>query len=557
MNSLTLLVIALVWFAFGYFVYSKYLEKRIVRPNNKNKTPAYTVKNNIDYKPTKSLFLFGHHFASIAGAGPIIGPILAVSYFGWFFVALWILIGSVIIGAVHDYFSLVLSVRHKGEGMARLSERLSGKTEFYLFSFLLWCSLMLIVTAFSVSAAQSFIQVPQLVIPVFGMMVTSIFLGIIIYKFKAGKLISTLVAIILLVLFVYLGMKYPITLPFSAHASQLIWIAVLFVYCIAASVSPVWLLLQPRGYISLIGLFSFLALGLASIVVARPEINAVAIIPSSLWSVPLWPILFITIACGAVSGFHALVSSGTTSKEISKETDMRPIGFGGMIAEGLVAIVVLIFVSAGLRWTGLQAGNIEVFNEVLNSGWIFAFGKGFANIVHSAFPFFNVTVLLILGSLVVNMFITTSLDAATRIGRMVSSEALPKKSWLNNNFILTVLILVPAFILAVTNSYSDLWRMFGSSNQLIAAIVLFLISIKLTSTNEPRRYTLIPGLFMMVTTIAALLYGLFNDKGYFFNGNILLMIVSFLLIVFALTFLFKIVGRLFKRENKSERRALK
>jgi len=543
-NSLALLLIVLAWFSIGYLVYSKFLEKTLIKPNNKNKTPAYRNKG-IDYKPSKKEFLFGHHFASIAGAGPIIGPILAVSYFGWLFVVLWIALGTILIGAVHDYLSLMISVRHNGKGISKISEKIVGKKTFYVFSALLWATLMLIITVFSVSAAQSFVAVPELVIPFFGITATAIFLGLSVYKFKKNKIIMSSCAILLTLFFIWLGILYPISI--GGSAAQIIWISILFVYSFIVSLIPVWVVLQPRDYISSIGLFLFLIIGLAAVVVARPVINAPAIISSGI---PLWPILFITVACGAVSGFHSLVASGTTSKQLKKESHGRFIGYGGMVAEGLVALLVVIFISAGLDWGSPIAGNLNFFENALSAGWIVAFGRGFANLVNSAFPLLKNSLLILLGGLIVNLFILTSLDTSTRIGRMITEETISKKSKFNNKVFLTLIILVPAFFLAITNSYATLWRLFGSSNQLIAAVVLLILSAYLIESKKPTKYTLIPGLFMIITTLGALFYQLFNNKGYIFGeANIALAIISGILIIFALVVFVEIIQKFLKKRN--------
>jgi carbon starvation protein len=546
MNSLVLLIIVAVWFAGGYFIYARFLEKKLVKPNNKKKTPAFLHKKSPDYKPSKKIFLFGHHFASIAGAGPIIGPILAVSYFGWFFVVLWILIGTVFIGAIHDYLSLIVSVRHKGEGIAKISKKLTGKRTFYIFSFLLWATLMLIITVFSVSAAQSLAEVPELVIPFFGITLTALLLGLAVYKYKQSKLISSLVALALTVGFIALGTILPLTLPFTPEIANIIWITILFIYALIVSLIPIWIILQPRDYISSMSLFLFLFIGVIGIIVARPEINAPAMISSNF---PLWPILFITVACGAASGFHSLVSSGTSSKQIEKESDTKFVGYGAMVAEGFVAILVVIFVSAGLYWTGSNTVDLNLFQNALSSGWIVAFGRGFANIVHSAFSFIDLKLIILFGALIVNIFILTSLDTSTRICRMISTEALPKK--FNKPFLLTLLILIPAYLLAITNSYATLWRLFGASNQLIAAVVLIAISAYLVEHKKPVWYTLVPGLFMIVTTLAALFYSLFSSNGYLFAGfNLGLAIISIVLIIFAVVVFTELILKIVKHYKK-------
>lgn len=548
MNTLFLLLIVLAWFILGYFIYARFLDNKLINPNDKKKTPANVFKDKIDFKPSKKAFLFGHHFASIAGAGPIIGPILAVSYFGWLFVVLWIAIGSVFMGGVHDYITLMLSVRHKAEGIAKISKKRVGNKTFYIFSILLWLTLMLIISVFSVSSAQSLVEIPQLVIPFFGITLTAIILGLSVYKFNQNKILSSIIAFILVVFFIWLGIQVPLTLPFTQATNQIIWISILFIYALIVSLVPVWLILQPRDYVSSLSLLSFLAIGVIAVAIVRPEMNAPATIPFSISQVPLWPILFITVACGAVSGFHALVSSGTTSKQLAKESHGKFIGYGAMLAEGLVALLVVIFVSAGLNWSPILTNNLDFFQDALASGWIVAFGRGFANIVSSALPFISYSLLIVLGSLIVNTFILTSLDTSTRVGRMISSEAINKKSKFNNKLILTLAILVPAFLLAITNSYSSLWRMFGSSNQLIAGVVLLAISAYLVEHKKPSIYTLLPSAFMIITTLAALFYGLYNYL--FKETQIVLAIISIALIIFAIIVTIEIIVKIIQLKNK-------
>jgi carbon starvation protein len=537
MNTVVIFLCVLLWFILGYIIYGRFIERKIAKPSN-SKTPAHRFKG-IDYKPSKKLFLFGHHFASIAGAGPIIGPILAVSYFGWFFVVLWISVGSLLIGGIHDYLSLILSVKHNGDGIAKVSRKITGNRTFYVFSALLWLTLMLIITVFSVSSAESLVSVPELVIPFFGMTLTAVIIGLGVYKYKMGKIGASLLGIVLVVFFIWLGLKFPMALPFSAQTATIIWISILFLYALVVSLVPVWLVLQPRDYLSSVSLFLFLGVGVISVLIAQPIMNAPAFISSNL---PLWPILFITVACGAVSGFHSLVASGTTSKQLDKEKDAKPIAYGGMLVEGVVALLVVIFVGAGLKW-GAGVGS---FSWALDEGWIVAFGQGFSNVVGQAFSFIDGGLLVILGSLIVNIFILTSLDTSTRIGRMISAELFPKKKR-RNNFVLTLAILIPAFLIAVTNSYATLWRMFGASNQLIAGIVLIAISAYLVEIKKPVLYTLLPGLFMVVTTVGAILYGLFNPSGYIAQNNVALIVISAILGVFAVIVFVEIICKVCQR----------
>ncbi len=525
MVNAALIAIAGILFLIGnYFLYGKYIEKKI-KPTNK-KTPAVLNKGKIDYYPSNKFFLFGHHFASIAGAGPIIGPILAVSYFGWALTSLWIIIGTIFIGAVHDYLSLMISVRNKAKGISKITEKsLSSKTG-KIFAFMIWIALTLIIAVFSVSAADSIIAQPMLVIPVLAISIIAFILGIAVYKFKTNPWISSIVALIVAFFFMYVGYLFPVSLPFSEAISKFIWITILITYGGIASLIPVWIFLQPRDYLSSIQLILFLLLGFVSLLIVRPVINAPMYVAGNL---PLWPILFITVACGAVSGFHSLVSSGTTSKQLAKEQHGRFIGYGGMIAEAILALLVVLFV-ASLNW---DTGHLNFLGS-LDQGWVIAFGNGFGSIVSKiGVPFLSFGLASLIGAFLVNQFILTSLDTSSRISRMLITENIKHKIC-QNKLVAVIIALIPAYVLAVTNAYADLWRMFGTSNQLIAAIGLITISAYFVQKKKSIKFLVIPTVFMMLTTISALFYSLFSKTGFIAEGNWVLSIFAGALVVLAL-----------------------
>jgi carbon starvation protein len=524
MNSALIAIVGILFLIGNYFLYGRYIEKKI-KPSNK-KTPAVLNKDKTDYYPANKFFLFGHHFASIAGAGPIIGPILAVSYFGWLFTSLWIILGTVFIGAVHDYLSLMISVKNKGKGISEITSKALNEKSGKIFALMIYLTLVLIVSVFSVSAADSIIKEPSLVIPVIAISIIALALGIAVYKFKKNPLTSTIIALILAFFFMYVGYKFPVSLPFSLEIQKIFWVSILISYGAIASLIPVWVFLQPRDYISSIQLILFLALGFLAIFIVHPKVNSPAIITGNL---PLWPILFITVACGAVSGFHSLVASGTTSKQLAKEKQGRFIGFGGMIAEGLLALLIVLVVSS-LLW---NSGEIN-FIDSLSKGWVIAFGNGFGSLVSGLrIPFLTFSIASLIGVFMVNQFILTSLDTSTRLSRLVISGTLKNKIF-RKKIVGVLITIIPAYILAITNIYSSLWRLFGSANQLIAAIVLITISAFFVEHKKKIKFLIIPSLFMIVTTLAALAYGLFNSKGYIATGNWLLAIISIILIVLAL-----------------------
>lgn len=526
MNSIIILLGAALWLFLGYKFYGRFIEKRL-RISDKNITPAITKKDNIDYSPSKKPFLIGHHFASIAGAGPIIGPILAISYFGWLPVIIWILLGVVFIGAMHDYVSLIASVRNKARGVAEIVKKYLNTKSGWIFGFMIWITLILIITVFSVSSADSIVEKPDLVIPLIGITLLAIILGIGVTKYKWNDKIASIIAIIFVFLFVWLGNLYPITLPFNNPVLvKNIWITIIFIYAFFASVTPVWALLRPRDYLSAIQMGLILILGLIAIMIVNPSVNAPGYIQNNN-VFPLWPILFITVACGAISGFHGLVASGTTSKQLAKESHGKSVGYGSMIGEAALAVLVVIVSIAGLKWgAGIEGG----FQASLEEGWIVLFSTGFGNIVSQLnLPILGFGIAALLGAFMVNQFILTSVDTSTRLGRFVFSETLFPK--LKNRFLTTLIILVPAWILAITGSYAELWRLFGTSNQLIASITLIGVAAFFISKKTKIKFIIIPALFVLVTTMSALIYLAFSQKGFVSEGNFILAGICVLMLI--------------------------
>ena len=526
MNSIWILILAAVWFYFGYRIYGKFIEKRL-KISDKNKTPASLKKEGVDFSASKKPFLIGHHFASIAGAGPIIGPILAVFYFGWAPVVAWVLLGAVLIGAMHDYVSLIASVRNKAKSVSVITKKYLSSKAGWVFGAMIWLTLVLIITVFSISAADSIVGKPDLVIPLLAITVLAMVLGLGIKKYNWDYKISSIAAITIIFFFVWVGHIFPINLPVdNPILLRNVWITMIFLYAFAASVLPVWFLLRPRDYLSSIQMILILILGIVAFFIVRPVINAPAYISGGVF--PLWPILFITVACGAVSGFHGLVSSGTTSKQLAKESHGKSVGYGSMILEGTLAILVTVVVISGLKW-GSGSGS---FQEILGQGWIVLFSTGFGNIVGNVIPFLSIGIAALLGAFMVNQFILTSVDTSARLGRFVISEHLAPK--LKNRFVTTLITLVPAWLLAVTNSYETLWRLFGTSNQLIASITMIGVSAFFISKKIKVKFIIIPAIFVLVTTLSALLFLTFRAGGYIGEGEYLLAGISMLMFILGL-----------------------
>ena len=552
MNSLLISAVVLLWFYLGYRFYGRFITGRLVAPDDSRVTPAHELKDGVDYFPSKKRLLWGNHFASIAGAGPIIGPILAFSIFGWGYTLLWVALGAVFLGAVHDYLALMLSVRHRGEEVADLACPVFGRAGRDLIALLVFLMLILLVTVFAVSVAQALINMPALVIPTFGLVVISILVGLAINKIGVNDLLASVIGVLLAYTLIWVGMAFPVSLPAAWEKStvMLVWILILYLYCLLASVSPIWLILQPRDFISSVKLFVGLGLGFLGIIVIHPHIDApfrtAAFVSQGQ---PVWPILFIMVACGAISGFHSLVASGTTARQLDRESDARGIAFGGMIMEGVVALLVVMVVAGGLKWGFAPPGFAgdacqTYFGDALKENWIIAFAHGFGNIVGGLkIPGLTVTLAGLLGAMMVKAFILTTLDSGTRLTRFIVTETLGDRiPVLKNRVLASLVVLIPAFILAVTNTYQDVWKLFGATNQLVAGIVLLTVTVYLVRTGRPRLFTLIPAAFMLVTTIVAFLWLMFQPGKGFLTGakpDIFIGVIGAVLVALAIFMVIK------------------
>ncbi|MFQ5483316.1 MAG: carbon starvation protein A [Nitrospinaceae bacterium] len=515
MLTLFLLTFSCLFFYFiGYRYYAGRIDRQVVRPDGHASTPAVGLSDGTDYVPSKPLVLFGHNFASIAGAGPVIGPIVAMHYFGWVLTLIWILLGSVFIGAVHDYLTLMVSVRNQGNSIADISEATMGRRAKAVFAVFLILAMLLVIAVFGVVAAKTLIAQPQMVFPTFAIIPVSMVLGWAIYNRGLPLGLCSAVALGLVVLNIVIGFQFPIPLPEAGVmglSPLMFWFALLLVYAAAASVLPVQILLQPRDYLSTYILFGSMGLGILALVWVAPGLNTPAYLGAySEVQGPVWPMLFVLVACGAVSGFHSLVAGGTVSKQLANEKQGRLISFGGMLTEGVVAVVTVLMVGGGLYWVAPAAGNIDMntlgFRETLQAGgWIHAFGSGFGNVVSQMLPFLGFTAASMIAVLALNTFVLTTLDTAVRITRFIVQETLGTQApALGNKYVGTVIVAFLAFLIGATDGWQKIWPIFGATNQLIAAVALFVISAYLVGVKRPTHFTLIPALFMLVTTIGAL-----------------------------------------------------
>jgi len=515
-----------LWFIIMYRWYGGFIERKLVQPDNARPTPSQSMGDNMDYVSSHPALLFGHHFSSIAGAGPIVGPILAYSFFGWLPALLWILLGSVFIGAVHDYMSLMASVRNRGASVADLSQQHVSNTARWIFSIFLWLALVLVISVFAFLTAQTMAEKPEIVIPTIGLMLLAIAFGILVYRKGVNIWVGTTIALAIMFGLILLGDMVPI------YASFDFWLISALLYSLVASTIPVWVLLQPRDYLSMYILIAGIGLAFVSLLVMQPEINGPAFTGfASAQGMPLWPILFITVACGAISGFHSIVASGTSAKQLRRETDGRLIAYGGMLTEGALAMIVVLLMSSVLFWNDVPVDELSgyVFGTLLaNKGANITFGTAMGRAMESiGIP---LAYGIAFGILMLNTFILTTLDTCARLTRYVMTESLGQKiPAMRNKYLATLAGLVVAYILTLGNGWRVLWPAFGAANQLIGALSLMVVSSYLFGFKKATTYTLIPAIFMLATTEAALFYQLVWQ--YIPTANYALAIIAVLLMV--------------------------
>ncbi len=533
MNGAILLLGGCGLFTLAYLFYSKFIAKAIgVDPERP--TPAHTMRDGIDFVPAHPMVLFGHHFAAIAGAGPIIGPVLAAQ-FGWASVALWIILGCIFIGSMHDMITLFLSVRHSGRSIGTIIEDVLGRSGKMIFLMFCFTALVLVMSVFTGQVAQAFTASPEVATSsILGMVEAAVF-GLCVYKLRWNVWWASLVFVPLLFFLVWVGVVLPFdltkTFGMSAETATNVWIGVILIYCFVASTLPVWLLLQPRDYLNSYLLYAMLALGLVGILVVMPAVDIDAFVGFSQTiqkkmadgtTAPvtnmLFPLLFVTVACGACSGFHALVASGTTSKQLDNERHVRPIGYGCMLLEGVVALMSLVSVAC----VGLgQAGLLEKLGEVDRPVVLFA--HGLASIcAKMGLPAKSAEGFILLA---VAAFLLTSVDACTRLARFVWQELwstaaggakeeasaqgaeAPKRRpllvRLNGNmyFATLVVVLIGVYLLIFDPVLSkNLWTMFASANQMLAALTLLTATLWLLKNRLSWWIALLPMMFMLVTS---------------------------------------------------------
>ena len=549
MNSLLLVLLAFAGYLAAYRLYGRYLGRKVLHLSASRKMPAHEFNDGVDYVPTKPHIIFGHHFTTIAGLGPIVGPAIGIIW-GWLPAFLWVFLGSIFMGAVHDFTTLVVSSRNRGRSIGELTGEIISPSTRYALQFIMQLLLFIVLAVFAMIVATLFVMYPEAVIPVWFQIPVAVWLG---WQIRRGKndLVYSILALLLLYGFVILGVRFPVVLPWDEQTSVVVWCIILFIYVFFASTIPVQKLLQPRDYINshqLLVAMGFLILGIviAHPVLSAPAINQAAFEPGS--DVPdLAPILFIVIACGAISGFHSLASSGTTVKQVDREQDTLPIGYGAMVTESFLAVLVIVAAGAGLGM-GFEADG-EYFTGLAAykhhyASWSSASGlaaKLDAFIVGSANLFSSFGLQVKYGAAFVVVFIVsfanTTLDSAARIQRISLQEIFTGpdgqiRKPISNRYIATSIIVVAAAALTFFKPGGQgamvLWPLFGSLNQLMAALALGVVSVYFYARKIPIFYTFIPMVLILVLTLWAMIK---NLSGFISEGEILLVILSGLILL--------------------------
>ena len=536
MNSAILTLVCLSLFYFGYRYYSKFLSSKVYDLNN-SKTPAHEYNDGVDFVPTDKHILFGHHFTSIAGAAPIIGPCIAV-YWGWLPAVLWVVVGTIFMGAAHDFGALVLSLKEKGKSVADISALTINNRIRIMFLIFIMCLTWLVLAVFANAIAGLFTKYSTAVLPVNIEILIAIIIGYYIYKKKVNAFIPSIIALLVLYIFVWIGSNNPINLENLGIQStnvKHVWIILLFIYSGIASLIPVWILLQPRDYINSHQLIVGLSLIFLSIFIIQPKIIAPAITNLDKGP-PIIPFLFVTIACGAISGFHGLVSSGTTSKQVDKMKDARMIGYGATLGEGSLALAATVAAIAGLSFVNMQNDLCLPwacdFNNA-KAGALNVFINGSSGLLQQIGLSQGLSITLIV--VLVVSFAATTLDSATRIQRYIITEfgSATKFRIFENKYFATLISIIPAYFIATNNDLrNELWQTFGASNQMLAALTLMVLSIYFWKKRKNIIPLIIPMIIIMLITISALIIR-FNQSTTFLlkmiNGVLILLIIWMIL----------------------------
>ena len=554
MQSVMIVVMGIAGMTFGWFVYSKFIAEKIYQLDADFVTPAHELNDGVDYHPTNKYVLWGHHFTSVAGAAPIVGPAIAV-YWGWVPAVLWVTIGTIFFAGVHDFGALWASARHKGKSIGALSETVVGSRTRALFMVVIFLVLLMVNAVFGVVIAGAFVNTSTAVFPAWSAIVVALIIGQLLHRKWSLSLLS-IVGVAALYGSIIVGSSLPIELPDSLFGltPNANWIIILFIYAAIASMLPVWVLLQPRDYINGMQLVVGLVLLYGAVLLSMPDISAPAFNDRMAEDSPsLVPLLFVTIACGAVSGFHGIVASGTTSKQIDKETDARFVGYLGAVGEGTLALITLVAVSSVAL-----AATPELWHEIYDqygTAGAGTFIQGGAQMITNGWglPFGIAQTLL---ATMVVLFAGTTMDSGVRLQRYIIQEwgdiyniPIMKKGVLATLFAVTCCLLL-AFGAGGASGSGGLiiWPLFGSTNQILAGLTLLVISVMLIKMGRPAKYTMVPMIFVLITSSWAALIKL---KEFYDAGNWLLVTIDLIVVVTTFMVILEAASVISKVERKA------
>ncbi|MFA6757092.1 MAG: carbon starvation protein A [Sulfurospirillaceae bacterium] len=532
MSSLVLLVLGLGGLAGGYFIYSKFIAEKILKLDPNFKTPAHEFEDGVDFVPTNKYVLWGHHFTSVAGAAPIVGPAVAVIW-GWLPAFIWVIFGTIFLAGVHDMSSIWASVRNKGQSIGSVAGKVLSPKARSLMMVVIFLLLLMVNAVFAVVIAAMLVNTPSAVVPVWGALVVAFIIGQAIYKWKLNLPLVSLLGVVALYFLIYIGPSFPVVLPDSVFGlpPSTQWIILLFVYAAIASMLPVWMLLQPRDYINGLQLFIGLGLLYISFLIVSPDVVAPAYntnVPAGTPS--LIPLLFVTIACGAISGFHGLVSTGTTSKQLNNEKDARLVGYFGAVGEGLLALAAILAATAGFA----TLADWEAVYSSFGQGGVAAFVKGGGAIMSQGIGIsteLSATTLTVMAAL----FAGTTMDTGVRLQRYIFQEwgEIYNINIFHKGWAATLFAVGACLALAFGAGGADgkggmiIWPLFGTTNQLMAGLTLLVVTVMLIRQKSAVKYTLIPIVFLLTMTFIALLIQLVD----FYNkGNWLLIILDLIIL---------------------------
>jgi carbon starvation protein len=551
MNSSVLAIIGLGAMFLGYLFYSKFIAERIYRLDPNFKTPAHTMRDDVDYVPTGKMVLWGHHFTAVAGAAPIIGPGIAVIW-GWLPAFLWVVFGTIFFAGVHDFGAVWASARNGARSIGSLTGDIVSQRAGRLFMVVIFLLLLMVNAVFAVAISQAFDLTPASVIPAWAAIGIAVVVGVFFYRAHTNIVWPTIIGTALIFAFIPVGDYVPVTLPatFLGLGSGAQWIILLFVYATIAALLPVWMLLQPRGYISGIMLFVGLGLLYGAVLIAHPTVVA----PAWNTNVPagtpsLVPLLFVTIACGAISGFHGLVGSGTTSKQLDKETDARPVGYLGSTGEGTLALIAIIAATAGFA----TRADWDAVYTTFGAGGQNAFVQGGAAIVAAGLPLSSNFAAVLLTVMVV-LFAGTTMDVGVRLQRYIIQEwgVIYNIPAIQNGYTATFLAVASCLALAfgaggmAGTGGMIIWPLFGTTNQLLAGLTLLVISVLLVKQGRPSRYTMVPMVFVTAMSFLSALYQLWD---LYSTGQYFLVFIDLLIVVTAI-FVMLEASSAFMRERR-------